>query len=367
MSQSSWSRISSLPVTIALLLGGDSAAGQATAKAEAIDHLNHPPGTVTGRAGSAHVERRGKGPVLLVLIAGAPFGWRAWGGFMARNEERYSMLAVTPAGYDGTPPPAMPEKGLEDYAERPWTAALMADLVALIEKEVAAPSKLGPAVVVGHHLMGDYYALRLAYEHPELVRAVVSVAGLGSFPVGQGSADSETRARFVRDNRAPFFRSVSQETWNANTFPASSLSKDPERGRALFEAQIAVPIATQVRYYLEYMTDELEPGMELVQVPVLALQVKPQFGFDNLSQPMKDQLVKKFGSLEEAKKQVHFGGPWDGLASRAKPGLVRLQEMPDAGIFLMEDAPAAFDQALAQFVSEIAAQARPAPGPVTEK
>ncbi len=353
-----------LSIALALsLLRGLSVAGQGTSAAAAVDHLHHPPGTVIGPAGIAHVERRGQGPVLLVLIAGAPFGWHAWEGFMARNEAAYTMLAVTPAGYDGTPPPAMPEKGHEDYTERPWTEALMAGLVALVEKE----HELGPAIVVGHHLMGDYYALRLAYEHPEFVRAVVSAAGMGSFPSAQGSADADARARFVRDSRAPYFRTVSQETWNANTFPATTLSKDVERGRKLYAAEIAVPLATQLRYYLEYMTDELEPNMEFVQAPVLSLQVKSAFGFENLSQSMKDQLVQRFGSLEEARKQVRFGGPWDSLVNKIKAGQVVTQEIAAAGVFMMDDAPEAFDQALAQFVGGLAERPAQASSPAVGK
>lgn len=315
-----------------------------------LDRLQHPPGTVTGRAGLSAVERRGTGPIPLVLIAGAPFGARAWEGFMARNAERYTMFAVTPAGYGGTPPPPMPEAAHTDYAERVWTEALMVDLVALIERECTAPGKLGPPVVVGHHLMGDYYALRLAYEHPELVRAVVSLAGQGAAPVPGGN-EPEARARYVRESRAPFFRGVSQETWNANTFPASSLSSDPERGARLYAEEIGVPIATQVRYYLEYMSDELETGMGFVQAPVLALQVKSALGFDNLSQAMKDQFVKRFGGLEEARKQVRFGGAWDTLAQKAPSGVVRLQEFESKGVFLMDDQPEAFDRALAEFVA----------------
>src|SRR5262245_46589027 len=106
---------SSLPLALTLFFGP--AAAQEAAGVAAIDRLHHPPGTVTARAGIAHVERRGKGSVPMVLIAGAPFGARAWEGFMKRNEARYTMLAVTPAGYEGTPPPAMPEKERDDYAE----------------------------------------------------------------------------------------------------------------------------------------------------------------------------------------------------------------------------------------------------------
>jgi len=345
-------RLAHLLATLAVLAPGSAASQEAP-----LDRLHHPPGTVTGRAGVAHLERLGTGPIPLLLVAGAPFGAGAWAGFMARNAERYTMLAVTPAGYGATPPPPMPDAEHEDYAERAWTEALMGDLVALVERELTAPGKLGPPVVVGHHLMGDYYALRLAYEHPELVRAVVSVAGQGSVPVGQGPAEPEARARFVRDNRAPYFRGVSQATWNANTFPASALSSDAARGAALYGEEIGVPIATQVRYYLEYMTDELETGLAFVQVPVLALQAKPAMGFDNLSQSMKDQLVKRFGSLEEARKQAHFGGAWDTLAQKAPPGVVRLQEFESKGAFLMDDEAEAFDRELQRFVAGLPARA----------
>ena len=72
---------------------------------------------------------------------------------MARNMERYTMLAVTPAGYDGTPPPAMPAPEHEDYGERAWTEALMTDLVALTRGRwllhtVATQSPGGLAAIV---------------------------------------------------------------------------------------------------------------------------------------------------------------------------------------------------------------------------
>lgn len=324
----------------------------------ALDRLHHPAGTVTGRPGIARFERRGTGPVSLVLIAGAPFGVGAWESFMTRNAARYTMLAITPAGYEGTPPPPMPGAEHEEYAERAWTEPLMADLVAAIEKE-----KLAPVIVVGHHLMGDYYAVRLAAEHPELVRGVVSVAGQGTSPLGPQPVEPEKRADIVRASRAPFYRGVTQETWNAGTFSAAKLSKDAGRGSALYAAEIAVPIETQVRYFLEYMTDELESRMEFVQVPVLALSVPSVFSLDNLSQSMKDQLIQRFGSLEEAKKQVRFGEPWEILAQRAEPGRVRVQVLQDTGIFAMDDVPEVFDRAVQEFVAGLPGRASEAAAP----
>lgn len=328
---------------------------QSEGRATEVDRLHHAAGTVTGPAGLAHVERRGKGPVPLLCIAGAPFGWRAFEGFMQRNGERYTMIAVTPAGYDGTPPPAMPAKEHEDYGERAWTEALMTQLAALVEKEWPAGGKLGRPVVIGHHLMGDYYAVRLAAQHPGLVRGLVAVAGQGSAPIGKEG----DRLAYVRDSRAPWFRTVSQGTWNANTFDARTLSIDPARGKKLFEAEIAVPLPTQIRYYLEHMTDDLEPLMPKLDCRVLALDPKPKWGFENLSKDMQDQLVAKFGSLEAAKQEMHFGGAWDGLALRAKPGFVRLQQVDGAGVFMMDDLPEVFDRALFEFVESLSAKSAP--------
>lgn len=318
-----------------------------------LDRLHHPQGTITGPAGIAHVERRGDGPVPLLLIAGAPYGWSVWKAFMERNASRYTMWAVTPAGYDGTAPPAMPDD--EDYTERPWTNAVLADLAKLIETEMTAAGKLGPPVIVAHHLMSDYYAVKLARDRPELVRAVVTAAGQGSIPIGNGGAsdDLEARAKFVREQRAPFFREVSQETWNANTFSAQALSVDEARGKACFDAEVAVPIETQVRYYLEAMTDAVELHLEGIVAPLLVIETPPRAGFDDLSASMKRQLEAKFGSLEEAKKAVRFAGPWEALVKKAPEGLARTVPIEKAGVMLMDDAPDEFDTAIAGFVTEL--------------
>jgi hypothetical protein len=100
---------------------------------------------------------------------------------------------------------------------------------------------------------------------------------------------------------------------------------------------------------------------------VLALDPKPKWGIENLSKDMQDQLVAKFGSLEAAKKEMSFGCAWDGLARLAKPGLVRLQQVGDAGTFLMDDAPLVFDRALAEFVASLPAKIAPTPASPARK
>ncbi len=333
---------------------GTHAYGQEGVAALPIDNLHHASGTTTGRAGLARVKKHGTGPVALILIAGAPFGGGAWDAFMERNEDDYTMWAVTPAGYEGTPPPPMPTTDEADYSKRPWTDALIADLVKLLEKDVVIDGKNVGAIVVGHHLMGDYYATRLAEERPALVRGVISISGLGSFPLPPGTgATPAARAKYVNENRVPFFRTVSQGTWNANTFPASSLSVKADVGKELYAAEIAVPIATQLRYYLEYATDDVETRVLATNAPVLSLAAKPKWAMDSLPEAMKQQLIQQFGSLEAAKEKVRFGGPWDGIVAKAGSERVRAVEIPNAGAFMMNDAPGPVDRAIEEFLGEI--------------
>lgn len=134
------------------------------------------------------------------------------------------------------------------------------------------------------------------------------------------------------------------------------LSKDPELGQRLFDEEVGVPIATQVRYYLEYMTDQLEPYIERVQVPVLSLEIPAAqvMSLDNLPQSMKDQLVKRYGSLEKAREQVRVSGTtWQAVAARAPSGIVRSQQIADSGAFMMQDVPEVFDRALADFTADL--------------
>ena len=57
-------------------------------------------------------------------------------------------------------------------------------------------------------------------------------------------------------------------TFVAPTGTALALSDDSE---------VAVPLPTQLRYYLEDMTDQLETLMPALDCPVLALETRPRF------------------------------------------------------------------------------------------
>jgi len=238
------------------------AVGQTYAVETGIDNLVHPAGTETGRVGSlGAVVKRGSGPVAMVLLPGAAFGASVFEGFMERNADRYTMYAITPAGYEGTNPPPMP--GSRDMTNRVWQDGLVDAIAGLIEEK-----KLDRPVVLGHHMMGDYAAMRVGLEHPKLVRGVIVVAGRVRMPYSSKLADMSAppgpctpkqRVTIIKSQWQPFYTSVDRDTWVSGSFPASQFCKDEKRAAELFSQQIAVPVPTQIRYFLEYLTDDLGP------------------------------------------------------------------------------------------------------------
>src|SRR5262249_3432161 len=56
-----------------------------------------------------HVEKLGRGPIPMILLADVGEDWTLYKSFMERNAGRYTMYAVTLPGSGGTPPPPKPE------------------------------------------------------------------------------------------------------------------------------------------------------------------------------------------------------------------------------------------------------------------
>jgi len=338
-----------------------------------VDNFVHPDGTATGSLGQfGDVQKRGHGPVPMVLVPGAAFGWSVFDGFMNRNADRYTMYAVTPPGYDGTRPPPLPAS--TDFTEREWSDALCASIVELIDKE-----RLDRPVLLGHHMMGDYYPLRVALEHPEKTRGVVAVAGqlmqvIPSPSNGPGKpaklADMAERRQSVDKMWAPFYKHVTEDMWVSGSFQAATFCKDETRAKQLFEQEIAVPIPTQVRYFLEYQTDDLSRRVSGLQVPLLAIQPKAEITLRKAVEQAAGMNIKFYGSLEAAETawtrqltrtwgSVDVGVQWSmDMAYRWEqmrssiPDFT-LEYVEDTRTFIMEDQPDKLDRIIAAFVKRL--------------
>ncbi|HSR49334.1 MAG TPA: hypothetical protein VLV83_00820 [Acidobacteriota bacterium] len=342
----------------ALILGvlTQPAAGQAT-----IDNLVFPEGTATQPLGSlGGVKKGGDGPHTLILLAGAPFGSEVWSGFMERNAERYTMYAVTPAGYAGTSPPPLPDDPAA-FVPPVWTEALYQGLLELVEKE-----GLERPVLVGQHLMSVHYVLRMAQMHPDRFSGVVAIAGNPYGPLAGGGTrlpSENQQSSFISQNFVPFYRTVSLQTWRAGDYPASAFSQDPVKGRAYELLQESVPLPQQLRYFLEFLSTQTRLALSEIQVPVLALL--PQANVDSAyttalnngmsREQVEEYLVKKYGSLKKAHRELRKSTAWEPYRSQFQD--VRILYPADSGLFMMADRPEFVDGAIAAFVEEVTASA----------
>ncbi len=320
------------------------------------DNFVLPAATKTVEVGTlGRASTHGTGPIDVVVIAGAPFASEEFAPFFARNGTSYTFHALTPAGYGGTNPPAMPTASWEKPV---WTEGFLKAVEAYVDK-----NGLKRPILVGHHLMSDVYVALLAARRPEAYRGLAFVCGSAGFSFGaRHRVDAAMRANIVKNGYAPFYKTLPQKTWNTGTFQPDLLSIDAARGKALYDKEVAVPISIQLRYFLEYIC--LEPTTEFskIKVPILAIDTPHRTferSYDNAmrfnrltldEQKAKEQtetyFVQGFGSIEAAKKEIETV-PWSRFQDLLPQLIVRILSKPS--LFPMLDEPEAFDKAFNEF------------------
>ena len=118
-------------------------------------------------SGMLHVDRYGSGPQNLILIPGLGSGPWSWYGTIAHFSPKYTIYALTLAGFDGRP----------TTTETPLMEAFSNDFWQMLSShDIKSP------VVIGHSL-GGTLAFLLAEQHPERLRAIIAADGLPIFPL----------------------------------------------------------------------------------------------------------------------------------------------------------------------------------------
>ncbi len=327
----------SLGLIFGVLLAASPASAQpAMVQDSTLDNLVHAPGYVTAAPGAlGAVVERGKGPVPMVMVSGFGVGASAFEGFMGRNAERYRMFAVTLPGFEGTAAPPMPPPGTS-YGDQTWTRAAAEAVADLIRAR-----KLDRPVLVGHSLNGTQVAMRVAVDHPELVRAVVLLAGSPRFePVATSRSwpknlSIKQKVQGVDMNFAPrWFKTVTRETWVSSNFKATDYSVDSLLGKRFADLANAPPLPVLVRYLCEYHASDGWLDVTRLERPMLVLQ--PQFTANLRADSTRSYLQGFF--VEPWRGHVDVGGRAEGL------------EVENAGILVMEDQPAFVDRRIAEFI-----------------
>jgi pimeloyl-ACP methyl ester carboxylesterase len=327
-------------LTSALLLLGQSSSAQSAEPPQdpKLDNLVHAEGYATAKPDTlGAVVERGKGPIDMVLVSGFGCGASVFEGFLQRNAERYHMLAVTLAGFEGTASPPMPPKGTS-YGAQTWTRGAITAVTNLI-----AERKLARPVLVGHFVNGTQVAARIALEHPELARALVLLAGSPRYEPTENSPNwpkgltLERKVTAVDDILAPrWFKTVTRKTWVAGNFVGTDYSVDENRGRRAADRANEPPLPVLVRWLCEFHASDLKPDLEKLEVPLLLLQ--PAFTEALRADPKRTYLAG------------YFKEPW-GDAFPGRPH-TEVKFLEGAGILVMDDAAEAVDRAIAAFLEK---------------
>jgi pimeloyl-ACP methyl ester carboxylesterase len=227
------------------------------------------------------VEKRGRGPIPMILIADVRTDWTIYQSFIDRNADRYTMYAVTLAGYGGTPAP--PKSGVVDLAATPWWDGAEKGVLDLIEK-----NKLDRPAVIGLGV-SSYLAARLAIDHPNRIRSAVMLDGVAYVPF-RSLANPDLPASLAERpavlQRQPGAIGMIQEMMPPRTFsreaaearvkalPAPQLTAnvhDIERGRAIAISSAINTDPRSYRYISETYGADLTPALKDLKTPLLAI------------------------------------------------------------------------------------------------
>ena len=270
----------------------------------------------------AAVVRRGNGSIPMILIPDVGFDASVYQTFMQRNEREYAMYAVTLPGFGGTP--ALPPFERRDYAQlRLWKNAETA-VMNLIRKE-----KLKNVVLVGHQ-GGAYLALRMALDHPEIVKSAISLNGLLYAPMSASKTLTKAeRLKMVHDFfpielfPRPGYQCL-VKAWMA--YPAM-LSNDTARAKQIAETASKSDAHVVWDHYAELFATDLTDEITGVKVPVLAVAPVP-----DPAQSEKSLAV----------------GQWKNLQAP----MVKFRIIENSGPFVMQDNPQALDLAIREFLKQ---------------
>ncbi len=302
------------------------------------NNLVHAPGYAEAEVGVlGAIAERGTGPVDMVLVTGFGLGASTFEPFMRRNAARYHMLAITLPGFEKSQAPAMPPPGTS-YGDQTWTRQAVEAITRAIRMR-----GLDRPVLVGHFVNGTQVATRIAVEHPELIRALVLMAGTPRYePVRDGRSwprgmQVERKIVAVDSVLAPrWFKTVTPAVWVAGNFKGGDYSTvDSARGRAAADLTNAPPLPVLIRYLCEFHASDAARELEHLAVPLLLLQ--PSFTPELRADTTRAYL------------RGYFDEPWRGRFERGPRTQKRFIE--NAGILVMDDQPNRVDRELNAFLA----------------
>ena len=319
-----------------------------------LNNLIHPKGYITCNPGElGSVKKISTGKQSMILIAGLGFSSDAFDNLIDHFKKEYTIYAVTPAGFGGTPAPPMPDTSVK-YAEQTWTNGIVTGVLNLIEKE-----KLKNPIVVSHFITGTQVALTLALNHPDKIGKIIIIGG-SPYRYYAGQKDGayndwvnekiytpQQRAKLAEVFWAPkWFKTVTKKTWDDNMWTPDDYCKDSVIANKFFRESATVPVQIMIRYLIEWMTYDVSEKYKELKVPALILI--PDF---------KELLTASDSTNKESCKSVaakqylkYFHQVAWHKAEESHNPIINIQTVPGTRIFMWYDNPKTVYSAIKNFI-----------------
>ncbi|CAN5644117.1 hypothetical protein BH11BAC1_BH11BAC1_09670 [soil metagenome] len=343
-----------ISVTIFLLIQNAFGQNVSSIQDSSLNNLVHPEGYITCKTGElGTVKRYGSSKKCMILIPGLGFGESVWKDFIIHYQKEFTIYAITPAGFAGTPAPPMPDSAIP-YSQLTWTNGIVTGILKLIEME-----KLNKPIIVAHFVTATQVTLNLALNYIDKIGKVIIISGspyryYASQKNGQwndweheNKLTREQRSNLVEKYWAPqWFKTVTKKTWDENMWTPEDFCKDSTIGNQLFKTSANVPVQIMIRYLIEWMAYDVSSRYKELKTPTLILT--PDFrkllasadttNIESCKNVAAKQYLKYFHQLA-----------WAAAKSSGNP-LIQLSEIPDSGIFMWHDNPQLFFKAINKFI-----------------
>ncbi len=345
-----------LLLCLSFLLQGLQAQPGSRLQDSTLNNLVHPSGYRTGQLGAlGSVKKTGSSKQAMILVAGLGFSSDDLNDLIRQFKKEYTIYAVTPAGFGGTPAPPMPDTSVK-YAAQTWTNGIADGIVSLVEKE-----HLKNPILVAHFVTATQVALTLALEHPGKIGKIIIIGG-SPYRYYPGQKDGaytnwakekvytpQQRAKLVEDFWAPkWFKTVTKKTWDDNMWTPNDYCKDSMMGKKLFRESADVPLPVMVRYLIEWMAFDVSDRYRELKLPTLILQ--PDFkdlvtGIDSTNT----------ASLQQASAKqylIYFHQVAWRPAATSGNQFIHIQTIPGTRLFMWYDNPKAVYRAIRDFLKQ---------------
>jgi pimeloyl-ACP methyl ester carboxylesterase len=201
--------------------------------------------------GAAYVTRSGNGPHAVILIPGLASGAYVWEGISPSLAARYTVYAITFAGFDGEPP-----------VQPPYFDAFTKSIEDLIAQE-----HLAKPILIGHSL-GGALALRVAEEQPDRIGGALIVDSLPIFPPPQPGETPEQRKAQATSFRDSFLSTTPDQFADTVRRFVSYLVTDPKNVDLITSRYLRSDRATYAGAAYELVLSDLRPDLGKITAPI---------------------------------------------------------------------------------------------------